>query len=160
MTGNRDLQRISTSWGDIVVQLRDGKVTACTLPHVDRAPTEPFTVSSRSKSAVARFIRDTFRGCRTGVPPIGELQGSSFQKKVWFALMEIPAGETKSYKEIAETVGNPRACRAVANACGKNPASLFIPCHRVIGSDGTLHGFSAGTAWKRMLLDIEGKQAI
>lgn len=160
MTGNQDLQKIGTSWGDIVVQLRDGKVTGCTLPHMDHAPAEPFSVSGRRKSAISIFICDTFRGCRTSVPPIGELQGSSFQKKVWLALMKIPAGKTKSYKEIAETVGNPRACRAVANACGKNPAPLFIPCHRVIGSDGKLHGFSAGTAWKRMLLDIEDKQAI
>jgi methylated-DNA-[protein]-cysteine S-methyltransferase len=157
---NQHLQRISTSWGDIVVQLRDGKVIGCALPHVDDAPPEPFTVSSRSKSAVAEFIRDIFRGCRSAVPLIGELQGSPFQKKVWRALMRIPAGETKSYAEIARIIGNPNACRAVANACGKNPAPLFIPCHRVIGSDGKLHGFSAGGAWKRMLLVVEDKQGI
>lgn len=160
MTGNRHRQRITTSWGDIIVQLRGGKVTGCTLPHVDVEPTEPFTVSNRKRDAVAVFIGNTFRGRQTGVPPLGELQGSSFQKKVWLALMEIPAGETRSYKEIAEALGNPKACRAVANACGKNPAPLFIPCHRVIGSDGRLHGFSAGTAWKRLLLAVEGNRAI
>jgi O-6-methylguanine DNA methyltransferase len=160
MNDNNDLQRISTSWGDILVQLRDGTVIGCTLPYVVDTPTEPFTVSNRSKNAVAKFICDTFRGRQAGVPPIGELQGSPFQKIVWFTLMKIPAGKTKSYREIAETLGNPHAYRAVANACGKNPAPLFIPCHRVIGSDGKLHGFSAGTAWKRMLLGIEGKLGI
>lgn len=142
------------------MQLKDGKVIGCTLPYMDDTPTEPFTVSTRSNNAVENFICDTFRGRRTGVPPIGELQGSSFQKMVWLLLLKIPAGETKSYREIAEALGNPLAYRAVANACGKNPAPLFIPCHRVIGSDGKLHGFSAGPAWKRMLLDIEGKEGI
>lgn len=151
------LQKISTSWGDIVVQLRDGKVIGCTLPHLDDTPTQPFTNSDRSKNAVSKFICDIFGGRRTVVPPIGELQGSPFQKRVWKTLMKIPAGETKSYREIAEALGNPLACRAVANACGKNPLPLFIPCHRVIGSDGKLHGFSAGTSWKRMLLDLEHK---
>ena len=157
---NHHLQRISTSWGDLVVQLIDGKVIGCTLPHLDYVPTQPFGVLKRSKNAVEKFICDTLCGRRTAVPTLGELQGSPFQKKVWPALMKIPSGETKSYKEIAEVLGHPQAYRAVANACGKNPVPLFIPCHRVIGSDGTLHGFSAGTAWKRILLDIEGKWVI
>jgi O-6-methylguanine DNA methyltransferase len=160
MAGYNDLQRITTSWGDIVVQLHQGKVTGCTLPYVDDAPSEPFTVLSRSKNAVAIFVRDSLRGNPTTLPPIGELQGSSFQKRVWDALLEIPSGETRSYKEIAEALENPSACRAVANACGRNPAPLFIPCHRVIGSDGSMHGFSAGRAWKRLLLDAENRRAI
>lgn len=160
MSDKHQLQRLSTSWGDIVVKLLDGMVIGCTLPYVDDTPTEPFSFSTRSTHAVADFIYDTLRGRSPGVPPIGKLTGSPFQNKVWLTLMKIPAGETKSYREIAEALGNPQACRAVANACGKNPVPLFIPCHRVIGSDGKLHGFSAGTAWKRMLLDIEGKLGI
>jgi O-6-methylguanine DNA methyltransferase len=160
MTASNDLQRITSSWGDIVVQLQKGRVTGCALPYVDAPPAEPFAVSGRSKNVIAAFIDDTFRGRRTVAPPIGELLGSSFQKKVWNALQKIPQGETRSYKEIAEALGNPRACRAVANACGRNPAPLFVPCHRVIGSDGQLHGFSAGRAWKRLLLDAEGRLAI
>jgi len=160
MSDNRQLQKISTSWGDIVVQMRDGKVSSCTLPYVDDTPTEPFTISTTEKNAIEFFVCDTFRGRSSGVPPIAELQGSSFQNMVWLLLSKIPSGETKSYREIAEALGKPLAYRAVANACGKNPAPLFIPCHRVIGSDGKLHGFSAGTAWKRMLLDIEGKKGI
>jgi len=157
MEKNRDLQRIPTSWGDIVVQLQDGSVIGCTLSYLEDEPTVPFSVSCRSKDAVSQFICDTFSGRRAGIPPIGELQGSAFQKKVWSALTRIPAGETRSYKEVAEALGNPQACRAVANACGKNPAPLFIPCHRVIGSDGKLHGFSAGTPWKRLLLSLESR---
>ena len=151
---------VSTSWGDIVVRMKDGKVIGCTLPYVNDEPVASFTVSTRSNNTVEKFIADTFRGRRTGVPPIGELRGSSFQKMVWLLLPGIPLGETKSYREIAELLGNPKAYRAVANACGKNPAPLFIPCHRVIGSDGKLHGFSAGTAWKRLLLGVEGKFGI
>ena len=160
MSDNPRLHKVCTSWGDIVVRTRDGKVTGCTLPYVDDTPREPFTVSTRSNHGIAHFIADTFRGRRTPVPPVGGLTGSPFQHRVWLLLSKIPAGETKSYREIAEALGNPLACRAVANACGKNPVPLFIPCHRVIGSDGKLHGFSAGAAWKRMLLDIEGKQGI
>ena len=160
MTGNTTPQKITTSWGEISVLLRGGRVIGCILPQMNETPAVPFAVLGGSKSTVAKFICDTFRGCRPDVPPIGELQGSLFQKKVWLKLQEIPAGETRSYREVAEAVGNPRACRAVANACGKNPAPLFVPCHRVIGADGRLHGFSAGAAWKRMLLNIESRFAI
>jgi O-6-methylguanine DNA methyltransferase len=135
-------------------------VIGCTLPYVKDEPDVAFTVSAPINTAVDKFISDTFRGRRPSVPPIGELRGSPFQKMVWLLLLEIPSGETKSYREIAEAIGNPQACRAVANACGKNPAPLFVPCHRVIGSDGKLHGFSAGIAWKRLLLGVEGQSVI
>ena len=82
-----------------------------------------------------------------------------FQKKVWRELSKIPKGETKTYKEIAIAIGHPLAVRAVANACGKNPYPIKIPCHRVIRSDGKLGGYSApgGTAAKRTLLKEELK---
>lgn len=160
MSDTPRLQRVFTSWGDIVVRTRDGKVIGCTLPYVDDTPSEPLIVLTRSNHGVAKYISDTFRGRRTSAPPIGGVPGSPFERMVWLLLSRIPAGETKSYRQIAEALGMPLAYRAVANACGKNPVPLFIPCHRVIGSDGKLHGFSAGTAWKRLLLDIEGKQRI
>jgi len=82
-----------------------------------------------------------------------------FQKKVWLELSKIPKGETRTYKEIAIAIGRPLAVRAVANACGKNPHPIKIPCHRVIRSDGKLGGYSApgGTAAKRRLLKEELK---
>ena len=85
--------------------------------------------------------------------------GTFFQKKVWLELSKIPKGETRTYKEIAIAIGRPLAVRAVANACGKNPHPIKIPCHRVIRSDGKLGGYSGpgGTAAKRRLLKEELK---
>ena len=91
------------------------------------------------------------------LPVLGS--GTFFQKKVWLELSKIPKGETRTYKEIAIAIGRPMAVRAVANACGKNPHPIKIPCHRVIRSDGKLGGYSApgGTAAKRRLLKEELK---
>ena len=85
--------------------------------------------------------------------------GTFFQKKVWLELSKIPKGETRTYKEIAIAIGHPKSARAVANACGKNPQPIKIPCHRVIRSDGKLGGYSAqgGTAAKLRILKEEVK---
>jgi methylated-DNA--[protein]-cysteine S-methyltransferase len=85
------------------------------------------------------------------------LEGTRFQKKVWHELQNIPYGETKSYKEIAKNIGNENAVRAVASAIGKNPLMIIIPCHRVIGSDGKMHGYAYGINLKKYLLDLESK---
>lgn len=82
-------------------------------------------------------------------------KGTEFQKKVWAALCDIPYGETRSYKQIAECVGNPKACRAVGMANNKNPIMIFIPCHRVVGSDGSLTGYAGGLDMKEKLLSLE-----
>ena len=86
-----------------------------------------------------------------------KLEGTGFQIKVWNELNKIPSGETRTYKEIAELIGYPKAARAVANACGKNPYPITIPCHRVIRSDGGLGGYSGegGVEKKRQLLESE-----
>ena len=86
-----------------------------------------------------------------------KLEGTDFQIKVWNELNKISSGETKTYKEIAELIGYPKAARAVANACGKNPYPITIPCHRVIRSDGGLGGYSGegGVEKKRLLLENE-----
>ncbi len=85
------------------------------------------------------------------------LIGTEFEKKVWNEISKIPYGQTMSYKEIAEAIDHPRAYRAVANACGKNPYPKKIPCHRVIRSDKTIGGYSphGGTKKKSQLLKIE-----
>jgi len=85
------------------------------------------------------------------------LEGTRFQKEVWHELQNIPYGETKSYKEIAKNIGNENAVRAVASAIGKNPLMIIIPCHRVIGSDGKMHGYAYGINSKKYLLDLESK---
>jgi len=84
--------------------------------------------------------------------------GTNFQKKVWNEIKKIPKGRTTSYKQIAIAIGHPKAARAVANACGKNPNPIITPCHRVITSDGTIGGYSAegGVNTKRALLAKEG----
>ena len=85
-------------------------------------------------------------------------KGTKFQIKVWSELKKIPKGQVRTYKEIAIAIGKPNSARAVANACGKNPRPIKIPCHRVIRTDGGLGGYSAkgGVSQKRKLLQMEG----
>ncbi len=85
--------------------------------------------------------------------------GTDFQKQVWQALLEIPYGETRTYKEVALRVSNPRGVRAVAQAIGANGMSILIPCHRVIGANHSLTGFAGGIEAKRLLLELEGRHA-
>ena len=85
------------------------------------------------------------------------LIGTEFEKNVWNALLKVPYGKTKSYTDIAIDIGKPNSFRAVANACGKNPILLFIPCHRIISKNGDLGGFSYGIDIKEKLLNLEKK---
>jgi len=87
-----------------------------------------------------------------------KLDGTNFQKKVWNEISKIPKGKVKTYKELAKLIGKPKSSRAVANACGKNPYPIKIPCHRVIRSDGGLGGYSGkgGIKTKKNLLKKEG----
>ncbi len=86
-----------------------------------------------------------------------EVGGTEFQRRVWAAIKTIPYGETRTYNQIAEMVGKPKAYRAVANACGANPVPLIIPCHRVVRKDGTMGGYALGTHRKKSLLQMEKK---
>ena len=85
--------------------------------------------------------------------------GSDFQKTVWHELLNIPYGRTISYGEMASTIGSPKSVRAVANANGANAISIFVPCHRVIGNNGSLIGYAGGMDAKRYLLELEGVSA-
>jgi O-6-methylguanine DNA methyltransferase len=89
------------------------------------------------------------------LPPL-DLAGTEFQKSVWRALRKISFGKTKSYGEIAELIGKPKAVRAVGGACGANPVPVLVPCHRVLAANKKLGGFSGGLDWKRSLLAREG----
>ena len=84
-----------------------------------------------------------------------DIRGTAFQQKVWAALSAIPAGRTATYTEIARAIGQPKAVRAVAQACGANPLAIAIPCHRVVRSDGDLSGYRWGVERKRKLIDRE-----
>ena len=88
--------------------------------------------------------------------PVAVEMGTAFQDAVWDTIYQIPYGEVRSYKWIAEQIGKPKAVRAVGNATGSNPISIIIPCHRVIGSNGNLGGYGGGIERKRQLLTFEG----
>lgn len=89
------------------------------------------------------------------LPPLDVSRGTEFQQSVWRAMLQIKLGETQSYGEIATSLGNPKAVRAVGGACGANPIPLLIPCHRVLAANHKIGGFSGGLEWKRKLLARE-----
>jgi methylated-DNA-[protein]-cysteine S-methyltransferase len=106
----------------------------------------------------ARQLREYFRRDRISFDLPLAPEGTSFQKKVWRALQDIPYGETISYGDLARRVGNPKASRAVGAANGQNPIPIVIPCHRVIGANGKLTGFGGGLPVKEVLLALEAEQ--
>jgi methylated-DNA-[protein]-cysteine S-methyltransferase len=117
-------------------------------------PTELKRDASRTAPAREQIL-GYFAGERRSFDlPLGA-RGTPFQTEVWEALSRIPFGETRTYAEIAAEIGNPQACRAVGRANGSNPICLLIPCHRVIGADGSLTGFAFGEKIKRQLLEHE-----
>lgn len=104
-----------------------------------------------------RQLREYFAGKRTAFSVPLDMRGTRFQKDVWEALLAIPFGETRSYGQLAKQLGNPHATRAVGAANGRNPISIIVPCHRVIGSSGKLTGFAGGLDAKARLLNLEDK---
>ena len=100
-------------------------------------------------------LKEYFEGTRLSFDLPLKMEGTEFQIKVWNALLQISFGETRSYKEIAEAVGNPQGSRAVGNANNKNKISIIVPCHRVIGANGKLVGYEGGLDIKEKLLNLE-----
>lgn len=105
----------------------------------------------------ARQLAQYFAGERSAFDLPLDLQGTPFQQSVWQALRRIPAGRTSSYGALAQALGAPSAVRAVGAAVGRNPASLVVPCHRVLGRDGSLTGYAGGVERKRALLALESR---
>jgi methylated-DNA-[protein]-cysteine S-methyltransferase len=105
--------------------------------------------------AVAAQLHEYFAGERTSFDIPLELEGTEFQLRVWNALCDIPYGETISYGELARRIDQPTAARGVGMANGSNPIAVIVPCHRVIGADGSLTGYGGGVERKRLLLDLE-----
>jgi len=101
-------------------------------------------------------LREYFAGERRSFDIPVHMEGTEFQKRVWVALLAIPFGQTISYSELARRVGSPKAVRAVGRANGANPIAVIVPCHRVIGSNGSLTGYAGGMERKRELLMLEG----
>jgi len=132
------------------------------LRYIDfQKPKNPVVIQDhwKKKSGFFKEVKDQlqayFKGERKQFDIPLTLAGTPFQLKVWTALRDIPYGKLVSYKNIAEAVGNPKAVRAVGRANGQNPIPIIIPCHRVIGSDGSLTGFGGGLGTKKQLIDLE-----
>ena len=122
-----------------------------------QAPEEWTREESGLIKRAAGQLREYFAGTRREFDLPLAPAGTGFQLRDWEALRGIPYGETCSYKEIAAAIGNPKACRAVGMANNRNPISIFIPCHRVVGADGKLVGYGGGLDAKRYLLELEQK---
>jgi methylated-DNA-[protein]-cysteine S-methyltransferase len=113
--------------------------------------------TGQAPAPIRRAFEDYFAGDIRALERLPvETVGTAFQRKVWAALKRIPAGETRSYGQLAAAIGEPDAARAVGLANGQNPIAIVIPCHRVIGADGSLTGFGGGLPRKRWLLTHEG----
>ncbi len=106
---------------------------------------------AQTVAAVVNYVEEPSRGLHLPL----DIRGTAFQQRVWEALREVPIGTTASYSEIAARIGSPKAVRAVANACARNEIAVAIPCHRIVGKDGSLTGYRWGTERKRILLDRE-----
>jgi methylated-DNA-[protein]-cysteine S-methyltransferase len=122
--------------------------SAISVPALWRRADEPF-------AAARDQLGEYFAGERSSFDLALGGAGTPFQERVWRALLEIPYGETSSYGELARRIGRPDAVRAVGLANGRNPISIIVPCHRVIGADGALTGYAGGLERKRFLLDLE-----
>ena len=133
---------VATAFGDVSVLRR--RLPACEL---EPGPTD----GVRVRDQVHEYFAGTRRAFDLPLAPVG----TDFQQRVWAALGAIPCGETRTYGEIAGAIGRPAAARAVGRANATNPLCLFVPCHRVIGTDGSLTGFAFGEELKRRLLDHE-----
>lgn len=111
------------------------------------------------RSAIAQLQEFFGKRRRSFDLPLDPSPGTAFQRSVWRALQRIPAGQTSSYGDLARRIGRPHAARAVAAAIGRNPLSIVVPCHRVIGRDGSLTGYAGGLDRKAALLALEGASA-
>ncbi|MFL2104900.1 methylated-DNA--[protein]-cysteine S-methyltransferase [Desemzia sp. FAM 23991] len=101
------------------------------------------------------LLEEYFQGTRKEFDVPLDIKGTNFQEMVWRELLNIPYGETRTYSDIADAVGNPKAIRAVSGAIGKNPVAIVVPCHRVIGKNGKLTGYRGGLEMKKELLELE-----
>jgi methylated-DNA-[protein]-cysteine S-methyltransferase len=136
-------------WLNIVVE--DDAITEVLFAE---QPVENTIVSNTLVDAV-RELEEYFEGKRSAFTIVLNPRGTEFQKKVWNELMNIPFGKTISYHELADRLGDEKSIRAAASANGKNPIAVIIPCHRVIGTDGSLTGYAGGIERKSFLLNLE-----
>ncbi len=152
---------VKSPLGTLRLIARAGAITHIRLPN-DLGPTPPegsgaegADPSSHVLRQLARQLDEYFAGCRRSFEVPLAPEGTPFQRSAWAALATIPFGETRSYREQARAIGQPTAVRAVGGANGRNPIAIVVPCHRVIGSDGSMTGYGGGEPAKRWLLEHE-----
>lgn len=138
-------------FGILRICLEDGTLVSL-KPAADPLPEEP---SCPLAQTIIRQLLEYFDGSRTEFDVPLAPRGTPFQQQVWQELRRIPYGQTRSYSEIASAIGNPGAARAVGMACNRNPIWLLIPCHRVVGKNGSLTGYEGGLDMKKKLLELE-----
>lgn len=150
---------VDSPCGPLTLVARDGALAGLYMTGQRHRPAEetfgPRDDSLPAFTAAARQLDAYFAGDRTRFDLDLTLAGTPFQQRVWAALREIPYGETVSYGELAVSLGQPNASRAVGLANGRNPIGIIVPCHRVIGANGSMTGYGGGLDRKRWLLSFE-----
>ena len=141
-----------TVLGSVTLVEEDGALLAISTHHVYDGICQETTLIKEAHQQLSEYLK----GERKSFDLPLRMKGTDFQQRVWNALLKIPYGETRSYKQIAEAIGNPKAVRAVGMANNRNPLLIVVPCHRVIGADGKLVGYAAGLDKKAFLLRLEG----
>ncbi len=149
---------IDTIIGKLYLAVEDGclvELGRVDVGNIEDSGSEHDGYAAELLARAGKQLQEYLAGTRTSfdIPICGK--GSEFQQKVWKALCDIPYGETRTYGQIAEAIGNPGASRAVGGACNKNPIMIIVPCHRVIGGNGRLVGFGGGLDMKEWLLGLE-----
>lgn len=152
---------LTTPVGELMLTADDdGALTGVNLPNRHPDPSG-WERDDELLADARRQLTEYFAGERSTFDLPLRPVGAPFQLRVWEALLRIPYGETASYGELARELGHPTAARAVGAANGRNPIAIVVPCHRVIGSDGSLTGYAGGLECKRALLDLEvGRSAL
>lgn len=148
---------IDSPIGRLTLVAADGALSGVYMEDQLRMPA-PATFGQRVSTGfeeATEQLGEYFAGQRARFTLRTQLAGSPFQRRVWQALTTIPYGQTWTYTQLADTIGRPDRLRAAAAANGRNPLAVVVPCHRVVGADGSLTGFSGGLARKRFLLDLE-----
>ena len=155
---------IQSPVGQLILVAREAKLAAILWENerLNRVRLGPLEEDSRHPvlNETERQLIEYFAGKRRRFELELDFVGTAFQVRVWQALLGIPFGETRSYRDIAIQIGQPTAVRAVGAANGRNPISIIAPCHRVIGTSGSLTGFAGGLAAKQFLLSLEGQQSL
>ena len=141
---------ISTPVGNVLIEVIDEKVT-----EIRFTEEKPRAGSAAASKMASEQLREYFAGERQEFSFEIQPTGTDFQQKVWLELQNIPFGKTISYQELANRLGDPKCIRAAAAANGKNPLAIVVPCHRVIGADGSMTGYAGGLERKKELLRLE-----